>query len=160
MVRVLCFLLLLSFPSYASDRYHSILLILSKEYILSYTSDKEVVAQLLIPRKHIVLNRSYMDTMSDDEVAWVIAHEMGHIHTLTVRNFHEDEYRADRFGKNLIESKGYKLTRENMLEIGKKLGIEDFDKSSVTHPAWNKRIDMLFNGDLRMIIENGVVVIR
>lgn len=149
----------ISFSVYASDRYSDILNTLTKGYILSYTDNNDVVAELLVPRKHIVLNRGYMDKLSDKEVAWVLAHELGHIHTLTVRNHYEDELRADRFALRLVNSAGYNMTREDMVSIGKKIGLEDFDKDFPMHPSWNKRIDNMFPQQ-KIVVNNGVIIIK
>lgn len=151
--------LLFSIPCYASDRYKEILHGLSKDYYITYTEDSKIVAQLRMPIKYITLNRKYMDRLSDNEVAWVLSHEMGHTTTSMVRNYHEDEYRVDSIALEMVRKIGYEFDREDMLSIGKKLRVSNSEDSE-THPAWSKRVNRMFPSEQRMVIENDRVIIK
>jgi hypothetical protein len=146
-------------PCYASDRYKEILHGLSKDYYITYTEDIHVVAKLRMPRKHIVLNRKYMDRLSDNEVAWVLSHEIGHTTTSMVRNYHEDEYRVDSMSLEMVRNSGYEFNRKDMVSIGNKIGMRMYEDTE-THPAWSKRVNRMFPSEQRLIIENDRLVLK
>lgn len=141
-------LLLLFFcsTSYSSDRYHAILNNLtSQKYIIEYSNDRDLIIEKLYSKPVIIINKYYLDKMTDSETAFMIAHEIGHhVNKTSKLNYHHyEEFIADKYALELTKKSGYSINKETILSIVNKLSL-DIHKVSSTHPSWNCRINKLF----------------
>ena len=99
----------------------------------------------------ITLNTRYLDNLSDDAVAWVLGHEMGHCELkhsgqgMDPNANWNKEYSADKIGAKLAQSAGYnpQAAYKEMTMLKQHKHEIDADYQSATHPDYQDRMDNL-----------------
>lgn len=105
-----------------------------------------------LPQKvnHITYNKSMMDQLSEEAVAFIIAHEMAHgvlehNHPKKTSIFrkqdelHKNEYDADELGLAMAIKAGYQVDANVILSIPRTFGMKEH-RDSHSHPAWMARV--------------------
>ena len=131
-----------------------------KEYELKFTLDPNqliyTIPYALRPVRKvakIILNRERLNCLTVPTVAFLIAHEFGHVtlehndpcnkEALTKAKRHMQEYHADQEAMALCKRAGFRIEKRHLDELDM---IPEFQiPTTFTHPAWEIRKGALIN---------------
>lgn len=104
-----------------------------------YTKDKDgntiasrINAETGAPWQYINITKDMVAKFNDDQIAFVLSHELGHFKRLDMGSNYNAEYGADQYGKKYSIKAGYNYCAGAMWLKGR--------GGSTTHPAGNDRL--------------------
>lgn len=75
--------------------------------LVDMIGDTKINAETGMPWQYIKITREMVARFNDDQIAFVLGHELGHFKRLDMGSNYKNEYGADQWGKKLASAAGY-----------------------------------------------------